>query len=158
MNLAQAKSDISDSQLYKLPFAQISMEDYTQLLEKAFKEIKSNTNTGERFEMPKVAGQVSGKNTLITNIDEIAKNLRRPIDHIAKFLIRELATPGRIEGERLILQSKLHSSKVNEKLEEYTLRFVICPECKKPDTEIISEKGIKYKHCLACGAKSPAKS
>jgi len=31
-------------------------------------------------------------------------------------------------------------------------------ECKKPDTEIISEKGIKFKHCLACGAKYPIKS
>lgn len=134
------------------------MEQYQELLEKAFNQIKTHTNSGERFEMPKVSGQVSGKNTVITNLDEISKVLRRPIDQIAKFLIRELATPGRISGERLILQSKMHSSKVNEKVEEYALRFVICPECKKPDTEIISEKGIKYKHCLACGAKSPAKS
>ena len=32
-----------------------------------------------------------------------------------------------------------------------------CNECGKPDTEITSDKGIKFKSCLACGAKSPIK-
>jgi len=49
----------------------------------------------------------------------------------------------------------LNSAKVNDKIESYVKEFVLCTECKKPDTEIITEKGIKFKHCLACGAKSP---
>ena len=42
-------------------------------------------------------------------------------------------------------------------IDKYSKEFVVCPVCGKPDTEMISEKGIKYKHCLACGAKSPIK-
>lgn len=131
--------------------------DYEQLLKKAYKEVKVVSQNYERFEIPKAEGQIAGKNTIITNITEIASYLRRPLEHLAKFLLKELATSGKIERDRLILNTKLNSAKVNEKIELYTKHFVICQACTKPDTEILTEKGIKFKHCLACGAKSPIK-
>ena len=133
--------------------------NYDQLLEKAYKNIKVvDTGANDRFEIPKVKGMISGKNTIITNIKEIASYIRRDVNQLAKFLQKELATSGRIENDRLILHTKLNSNRVNEKIELYVKEFVLCHECKKPDTEIISEKGIKFKHCLACGAKYPIKS
>jgi len=134
------------------------MENYESLLDKAYKNVKVVEKSTERFEIPNVVGQVSGKNTIITNIAAIASYLRRPLEHLAKYLQKELATSGKIENERLILNTKLNSSKVNEKIERYAKEFVICKECGKPDTEIIIENGIKLKHCLACGAKSPIRS
>ena len=131
--------------------------EYEKLLEKAYKEVKVVGGTGERFEIPKVTGQVSGNNTVITNISSIASYLRRELAHLAKFLQKELAVSGRIDGGRLVLKTKLNSAKVNDKVEKYAREFVICPVCGKPDTEILSEKGVKLKHCLACGAKSPVK-
>lgn len=133
------------------------METYENLLEQAYKKVKVVKVGGERFEIPKVEGQVSGKNTIITNITQIAAYLRRPIDPLVKFLQKELAVSGKMEGDRLVLNTKLNSAKVNEKIQQYAKEFVICPECQKPDTEIIAEKGIKFKHCLACGAKSPVR-
>jgi translation initiation factor 2 subunit 2 len=133
--------------------------NYEALLKQAYKEIKVvDTSNGERFEIPKVKGKVAGKNTIITNIYEIASYIRRPIEHIAKFLQKELAVSGKLEKNALFLKTRLNSSKVNDKIEQYVKTFVLCGECKKPDTEIISEKGIKFKHCLACGAKYPIKS
>ncbi len=134
------------------------MENYQELLKKAYKEVKVVSSSSSRFEIPKVTGQVSGKNTIITNISAIASYLRRPIEHLAKFLQRELAAYGKINNDRLILNAKLNSAKVNEKIQEYAKLFVLCPVCGKPDTEIISQKGIKSKHCLACGATSPIRS
>ena len=133
------------------------MESYEKLLEKAYSKVKVVSSSGERFEIPKVQGAVSGKNTVITNITQIANYIRRPVDFLAKFLQKELATSGKIDNDRLILNTKLNSEKVNEKILFFTKEFVTCPECGKPDTEIITEKGIKFKHCLACGAKSPIK-
>ncbi|MEK6928255.1 MAG: translation initiation factor IF-2 subunit beta [Nanoarchaeota archaeon] len=133
------------------------METYEQMLDEAYKKVKVVEKSKDRFEVPSVTGQVAGKNTIITNIAQIASYIRRPIDQIAKFLQKELATPGKVENDRLILMTKLNSQKVNEKVLLYTKEFVICPECHKPDTEIIADKGIKFKHCLACGAKSPVK-
>lgn len=133
------------------------METYEKLLEKAYKQVKVVEKGSERFEIPKVQGHVTGNNTFITNFGQIASYLRRDIDHLAKFLQKELAVYGKIEGSRLVLKTKMSSEKVNEKIEKYAKEFVICPVCGKPDTEVISEKGVKYKHCLACGAKSPVK-
>jgi translation initiation factor 2 subunit 2 len=133
------------------------MESYEKLLEKAYKSVKVVEKSGERFEIPKVKGHISGNNTLITNVSQIASYLRRPIGHLAKFLQKELASYTRMDGNRLILKSKLNSGKVNEKIEKYAKEFVICPVCGKPDTEITSDKSVKHKHCLACGANSPIK-
>ena len=135
----------------------MTAENYENLLERAYKEVKVVDISSNRFEIPKVSGQVQGKNTMITNIAEIAAYLRRPVEHLSKYLQKELATSGKIDNSRLILNTKLNSIKVNEKVEQYAKDFVICPVCTKPDTEIVSEKGIKFKHCLACGAKSPIK-
>ncbi len=134
------------------------MESYEALLQKAYSKVKVVNGSSERFEIPKVEGQVAGKSTIITNLSAIASYVRRPVEHLAKFLQKELATPGRLDNDRLILNTKLNSAKVNEKISQYVKEFVICNECKKPDTEIIVEKGIKFKHCLACGAKSPVRS
>jgi len=133
------------------------MESYETLLDEAYKQVKVVKASGERFEVPKVSGLVEGKNTIITNINQIASYLRRPIEQISKFLQNQLAANGKIENDRLILNTKLSSQKVNEKIIVYAKEFVLCPVCGKPDTEIIVEKGIKFKHCLACGAKSPIK-
>ena len=133
------------------------MKTYEQLLNKAYEKVKIIERNTERFEIPKVEGRVEGKNTIIINIKQIADYLRRDLDHLSRFIQREMAVYGKIDNERLILNSKLNSIKVNERIEKYAKEFVICPECKKPDTEIVTEKSIKYKHCLACGAKSPIK-
>jgi len=133
------------------------MDAYEQLLDKAYSQVKVVEGSSERFEIPKVQGNISGNNTLITNFAQIADYLRRPPEHLAKFLQKELAVAGRISGQRLILKTKLNSAKVNEKVERYAKEFVICPVCGKSDTEVVSGKGIKSKHCLACGADSPIK-
>lgn len=134
------------------------MEGYEQLLERAYKSIKTVEGKSERFEIPKAIGQVEGNTTVITNLTAIASYIRRPAEHVAKFLIKELAIPGAFEKERLVLKTRLNSARVNEKIILYVNDFVICTECKKPDTEVVAEKGIKFKHCLACGAKTPIRS
>jgi translation initiation factor 2 subunit 2 len=131
--------------------------EYEKLLDKAYKEVKVVSSSSDRFETPKVVGKIEGKNTIITNFQQIAQYIRRPAEHLLKFLLKELATSGKIDKDRAIFNTKLNSQKVNEKIEMYVREFVICPVCGKPDTEMLSEKGIKLKNCLACGAKNPIK-
>ena len=131
------------------------MKTYEQLLDEAYSKIKVVAQSGNRFEITKVEGKVQGRNTYITNINDIATYIRRPAEQLARFLLKELAVSGELEKDRLLLKTQLNSIKVNDKVALYVKEFVTCTECKKPDTEVISEKGIKFKHCLACGAKSP---
>src|SRR5690606_39492478 len=60
-------------------------------------QVKTVDTRSERFEIPKVSGKIEGNNTVITNISQIASYIRRPVENIAKFLQKELATPGSIE-------------------------------------------------------------
>jgi len=82
------------------------MEEYEKLLDKAYKEVKSVQKSSDRFEVPKAEGQVSGNSTILTNAISIAACLRRPIEHFAKFLQKELAVFGRLDNGRLIESTK----------------------------------------------------
>ena len=135
------------------------METYEKLLDKAYEKVKKPEVTGERFEIPKIEGHIEGKKTILTNFFQIASYLRRNPEHIQKFLLKELAASGQREGDRLILNRVLQSSKINEKIQQYAKEFVICKECGKPDTEITkdSQTRLTFIHCLACGAKHPVR-
>jgi len=128
------------------------MDTYEQLLMEAYKKVKP-IESKERFEMPKAESLIEGSKTIISNFPQICSYLRRDQDHVAKFLLRELATPGSIENNRLILNRKIMGSKINEKLDAYVEEFVICRECKKPDTELIKQEKFMFIKCSACGAK-----
>lgn len=111
------------------------------------------TQVCERFEIKKCEGHHEGSKTIITNFCAIASCIRRDPSHIAKFLFKELAAPGEVAGDRLIMTRKVSSAHVNEKIEKYVAYYVTCGACKKPDTEITTDGGKSYLRCLACGAK-----
>jgi translation initiation factor 2 subunit 2 len=130
------------------------MEEYEKLLEQGMKQIKPSEACG-RFEIKKPEGHIEGGKTIISNFLQIANCLRRKPEHLAKFLFKELAASGEIAGERLILVRKISSQTISKKIEKYVNSFVLCSNCKKPDTELIEEGGERFIRCLACGAKKP---
>jgi translation initiation factor 2 subunit 2 len=137
------------------------METYEEMLEEAYTKIKQTASSGNgngRFEIPKVEGHFEGKKTILTNFFQIASHLRRSPEQFQKFMLRELAAQGQKDGDRLILNIKVPSTKINQKIEEYVNEFVLCKECKKPDTELLREDRVTFIHCLACGAKHPVRS
>lgn len=134
------------------------METYEQMLNEAYKKIKKVESSSERFEIPRVEGHFEGKKTVITNFFQIASYIRRNPEHFQKFMLKELATSGQKEGERLVLNNKIPSEKINQKIGQYVKEFVLCRECGKPDTELTKEDRITFIHCLACGAKHSVRS
>jgi len=126
--------------------------DYEKLLESAYKDIKP-IKQSERFKIPKVEGHHEGTKTILTNLPQVASQIRRDMDHLLRFLLKELATSGAFKNNRVILQRKLPSAKINEKIQDYVKEFVVCSQCQKPDTELLKEKGFSFINCLACGAK-----
>lgn len=123
------------------------------MLDKAYKEIPEVKTSSERFEIPKAQSLVQGNKTIIANFIKIAQTFRRDIEHFQKYLLRELATPGNLDGPRLIINRKISSVLINQKIEQYVKDFVICKECGKPDTTLNKEDRFTYVKCQACGAK-----
>ncbi len=131
---------------------------YEEMLEKAEALIpKKDITIVNRYDAPKVVGHIEGNKTIIANFNQICDSLRCQKEHLLKYLQRELATPGKIEKDRLILGRKLNSKAINDKISEYADNFVLCYECKKPDTKIIKEGNFLFLKCMACGAKSRIK-
>lgn len=134
------------------------MESYENLLNDAYSKVKTIEGTGERFEIPGIEGRFEGKKTVLTNFFQVASHLRREPEHLIKFLTKELAAKVTIQGDRVVFNMKVSSKKINPKIEQYVEEFVLCKECKKPDTEILKEGKFTMLHCLACGAKHPINS
>lgn len=132
--------------------------DFKKLLERAKASLPTSASKGERFEMPTVKGHIQGNKTIVTNFNQICDTLRRDPQQLLKYLQRELATPAEIDGPRLILRRKINASSINQKVEQYANDFVICKECKKPDTKLIREDRFLSLKCMACGAKHPVKT
>lgn len=133
------------------------MEDYEQLLHKAEQELPEKSASSERFVIDKVIGHIEGNKTIIVNLKKIAKDLGRDENHLLKYLLRELATPGKFVGERTIFGTKVPASSINKKIRQYASELVYCSECGKPETKLVEEKEVIYLRCLACGAKKPVK-
>lgn len=132
--------------------------DYKELLKKGREELPESVKTTERFEIPKVKGHLEGNKTIVSNFSQIANDLHRETSHMLKFLQRELATPAVIKGQRLILGRKISASQINGKIQLYADIFVLCPDCKKPDTKMQKEDKVLFLKCMACGAKHPIKA
>lgn len=133
-------------------------ENYEKLLEKAEKELPEKTESYERFKVDNIRGHIEGNKTILVNLRQIAKQLNRKPEHLLKYLLRELASPGKIIGGRVVLGTKVSASMINKKIKKYISEFVICSECGKPDTELIEIERISYLKCLVCGSKKPVKS
>ena len=134
------------------------MNGYEELLKKAQEELPEQTQGGERFTIEKIKGHLEGNKTILANLKQIAKTLQRDESHLLKYLLRELATPGKYEKDRAILGTKVAASAINKKIKKYASEYVFCSECNKPETKLIEEKGITYLRCQACGAKKTVKN
>jgi len=132
--------------------------EYEEMLDRGRKKIPESLLKSERFEIPKVLGHIQGNKTVISNFYQIASALRREPEHLLKFILRELATPGELNKSNLIFGRKLSAAMINEKIDQYAKTFVICRECKRPDTQLIKDKETTFLRCQACGAKYPVET
>ncbi|MBW2970934.1 translation initiation factor IF-2 subunit beta [Candidatus Woesearchaeota archaeon] len=129
--------------------------DYEQMLKKAKQDLPETTKSTERFEVPNIRGHVQGNRTILSNFSQIAAVLRRSQEHMLKFILKELATPGDIKKKAVIIGRKVSASMVNEKIQKYVKEYVLCKECGKPDTKLTKENRIEFMKCTACGARYP---
>lgn len=132
--------------------------DYQELLKQAMKKIPKKESIADRFKVPSVICEIQGPKTLVKNFAEIVTVLRRDPKHLSKFLFKELATPGFIQGNMLILNAKIGRATVQGKLDEYIKGFVFCKICGEPDTKLEKEDRLTFMKCEACGARTSVRT
>jgi len=127
------------------------------MLARARKRMPESVLEKARFEVMKVRGHFQGNKTCIANFYQIASSFNREPQHLFKYILRELATPGELRKPEALIGAKIGASRINEKIWKYANEFVLCRDCGKPDTKLTNDSHGASLKCMACGAKHPVK-
>lgn len=133
------------------------VDPYEALLKKAYANVTVQSESTERFTVPEAKVYIEGKTTIFENFAEIADIVRRDQDHLMKFLLGELGTAGKIDGNRAIFNGKFEQSLINGLIKSYVDDYVICSECGKPDTRLVKDDRVLLLRCDACGGHRPVR-
>lgn len=119
---------------------------------------RDNTDPFYRYKMPpiqaKVEGRGNGIKTAIPNLSEVARALARPPAYVVKYFGYELGaqTSFKEEDDRYLVNGAHQQSELQDSLDGFITKFVLCGSCKNPETQIIIKgKGNLQKDCKACG-------
>lgn len=135
------------------------MKTYAEMLAQARKSLPEQVVAKERFEIPKIKGHIQGNKTVVSNFLQIASALNREPEHLLKFILRELATPGEIKKSgSVIVGTKTSASRINDAIRNYANEFVFCPDTGKPDTVLEKEGNVLYLRSLVTGTRKVVRS
>lgn len=124
------------------------------MLKRAFEQLPEQLIEQDRFQIPRARVTMQGRRSVIMNFSEIAEGLQRDPNHLLKFLLKETATRGNYDGTRVVFQGRFTQDSIRNLIEIYTNKYVICPVCGRPDTQIVKDKRLSFLQCDACGARS----
>lgn len=105
----------------------------------------------------KVEGRGNGIKTVLTNIIEVAASLNREAPEITKFFGCELGsqTTYAADTERAVVNGNHGQPDLQTNLSKYIELFVLCKQCRLPETSYRAKGGIIFQKCAACGSKDP---
>jgi len=107
--------------------------------------------------MPRLVAKVEGKGngikTVIVNMVDVAKALSRPPTYVTKYFGCELGaqTQFDIKAERYIVNGCHDGNKLQDMLDGFIKKFVLCEQCENPETVIKVKKNMIGASCKACG-------
>lgn len=112
-----------------------------------------------RYKMPKLIAKVEGKGngikTVIVNMPEIAKSLNRPPMYPTKYFGCVLGAQTNFDNksERYIVNGQHEQSKLQDLLDGFIQKYVLCQSCENPETilSVNKKKEVIASNCMACG-------
>jgi len=111
-----------------------------------------------RYKMPSVMGKVEGRGngikTVIANISDLGLSLKRPPGEVNKFFGCELGaqTSYSEDTDRAVVNGAHTDAVLQDKMHVYIETFVLCPNCRYPETEYKIKSDTIFHRCKACGA------
>ena len=110
-----------------------------------------------RYKMPRLQAKVEGKGngikTVIVNMVDVARALARPPTYVTKYFGCELGaqTQFDIKSERYIVNGCHEAGKLQDMLDGFIKKFVLCEQCDNPETVLKVKKNMIGASCKACG-------
>jgi len=113
-----------------------------------------------RYKMPilltKIEGKGNGIKTVLPNVSEVARALSRPPSYPTKYFGCELGAQSSMDekNDRFIVNGAHDAERLRELLDGFIDKFVLCADCKNPETDLLVTKNDIYRDCKACGART----
>ncbi|KAI5949081.1 TIF5 [Candida theae] len=100
----------------------------------------------------KTEGRGNGIKTAIVNLGEVSRALNRPPAYLVKFFGYELGAQTQIQTDRYLVNGAHDTNELQDSLDGFINKFVLCGSCKNPETEIVLKgKDSLERDCKACG-------
>lgn len=115
-----------------------------------------------RYKMERLQSKIEGKGngikTVVANLPSVAQSLARPPAYVIKWFGFELGaqTNTNPKDDRWIINGAHEASKLQDSLDGFITKYVLCKSCKNPETEIHIKDGRILLDCKACGQRSQA--
>jgi translation initiation factor 5 len=113
-----------------------------------------------RYKMERLQSKIEGKGngikTVIVNLSSVAQSLARPPSYVIKYFGFELGaqTNTNPNDDRWIINGAHDASKLQDYLDGFINKFVLCKKCKNPETDVQIKDGHITLDCKACGQRS----
>ncbi|KAI9726603.1 MAG: hypothetical protein M1828_000970 [Chrysothrix sp. TS-e1954] len=113
-----------------------------------------------RYKMEKLQSKIEGKGngikTVVVNLSGVAGSLARPPSYLIKYFGFELGAQTNIDpsDDRWIINGAHESSKLQDYLDGFISKFVLCKKCKNPETDVQIKDPEITLDCKACGQRS----
>ncbi|KAF2086412.1 hypothetical protein K490DRAFT_44374 [Saccharata proteae CBS 121410] len=113
-----------------------------------------------RYKMERLQSKIEGKGngikTVIVNLSNVAQQLARPPSYVIKYFGFELGAQTNINptDDRWIINGAHEASKLQDYLDGFISKFVLCKKCKNPETDVHIKDGNITLDCKACGQRS----
>lgn len=118
------------------------------------------SDTFYRYKMERLVTKVEGKGngikTVVVNLTSVAQSLDRPGAHLIKFFGFELGAQTNLDpkDDRWIINGAHESAKLQDLLDIFIKKFVLCHKCHNPETKPEIKDGRISLDCKACGVRS----
>lgn len=113
-----------------------------------------------RYKMEKIVTKIEGKGngikTVVVNLSSVAQSLARPGAYVIKYFGFELGAQTNVDpaDDRWIINGSHNAAKLQDHLDGFINRFVLCKKCKNPETDVNIKDGRILLDCKACGQRS----
>ncbi|KAK3375052.1 domain found in IF2B/IF5-domain-containing protein [Podospora didyma] len=121
---------------------------------------RDNKDPFYRYKMERINTKIEGKGngikTVVVNLSSVAQSLARPGAYLIKYFGFELGAQTNIDpaDDRWIINGAHEASKLQELLDGFIAKFVLCKGCKNPETVVHIVDGKILLDCKACGHRS----
>ncbi|KAJ0028579.1 hypothetical protein Pint_35090 [Pistacia integerrima] len=129
-----------------------------QLLSRMFNMLRENNPelVGDRRRTVMRPPQIlleGTKKTVFVNFMDLCKTMHRQAEDVMTFLLAEMGTSGSLDGQqRLVVKGRFPPKNFEGILHRYINEYVICNDCRSPDTILTKENLRFFLSCEQCGS------